>query len=126
MRLLLLENHGTFAATVSAAFLAEHEVVVVGSVLNALDLVRREAFDAVLVDFDLDDAKGDVFVSRVRKMGLAFPIVAVSALDDGNRALLTAGANAICAKANFRRIAEALSLATGRAAAIAGRTRRRS
>jgi DNA-binding response OmpR family regulator len=116
MRLLLVENHATFAATVSAAFLAEHEVVVVGSVLNALDLVRQDAFDAALVDFDLDDTKGDVFVRRVRRMGRALPIVAISARDDGNQALLTAGANAICSKADFRRIADALGLATERAA----------
>lgn len=121
MRLLLLENQAAFAATVSATFLAEHEIVVVGSVLNALDLLRQQAFDAALVDFDLDDTKGDVFVRRVREMGRALPIVAISARADGNQALLSAGADATCAKANFRYVADALGQAMARAKTVADR-----
>jgi CheY-like chemotaxis protein len=66
-------------------------VIAVGSVFEALDLFRSQQFEVVLVDFDLDDGKDDVFVRRVREMDRSFPIVAISAHADGNDALVRAG-----------------------------------
>jgi DNA-binding response OmpR family regulator len=85
VRILMVENHETFAATITGEFLQELHVVRTGSVLEALDLFRTAQFDVALVDFDLDDVKGDIFIRRVREMRSAFPIVAISARDDGRR-----------------------------------------
>ena len=109
MHILFVENHGVFARTVVEEFLSDHEVVVVPSVLDVLEAFRRFTFDVVLVDYDLDDCKGDVFVRRLRDSGARLPIVAVSARDDGNDALLAAGANVVCHKGAFRRIASMLT-----------------
>jgi DNA-binding response OmpR family regulator len=98
VRILFVENHAIFAATVTAAFLADHEVASVGGVFEALDLFRAQPFDVLLIDFDLGDAKGDVFVRRVRESGRSVPIIAISAHDDGNDALLLAGADIVCTK----------------------------
>jgi CheY-like chemotaxis protein len=115
VRILLVENYRIFAATIAAEFLASHEVVTLGSVFEALDRFRSQAFDAVLVDYDLDDGKGDAFVRRVREMAPEFPILAISAHEYGNAALLSAGADVVCPKSKFRFIAQAL------AAAMSGR-----
>ena len=55
MNLLLVENHRLFAETVTAEFLGDHSVTLVATVMEALDLYRGGSFDAVLVDYDLDD-----------------------------------------------------------------------
>jgi len=111
MRILLVENHRIFAATVVTDFLAAHELVAVGSVFEALDHFRTRSFDVALIDYDLDDGKGDAFVRRVRDMDSRFPIVAISAHEDGNSALLNAGADLACAKSAFRHIAQAIETA---------------
>jgi len=109
MRILFVENHAVFSQTVVELFLSEHCVVVVPSVLQALDALGTSHFDVALVDYDLDDSKGDVFVRRVRDSGSRLPIVAASARDEGNDALLAAGANTVCHKGKFRGIAGVVS-----------------
>jgi len=108
MRILFVENHAVFAATVQAEFLCDHDVRIATSVAEALDALNAEAFDAVLVDYDLDDGKGDAFVRGVRARGDRTPLIAVSARDEGNERMLAAGADATCAKAKFRHIGKVL------------------
>lgn len=79
------------------------------TVREALDALRREAFDVVLLDYDLDDVKGDVFLRR-RGARAHLPVIAVSAKPDGNEKLLAAGADASCPKSLFANI-EASSVA---------------
>jgi hypothetical protein len=58
----------------------------------------------VLVDFDLDDGKGEELVRElVASVGRPL-IVATSSHADGNTALLHAGADAVCGKLEFARI----------------------
>lgn len=109
MHILFIENHGVFAQTVVEQFLRGHRVVVVPSVLEALEAFRRSDFHVVLIDYDLDDFKGDVFVRRVRDTGSRVPIVATSARDEGNDALLAAGADVLCHKGEFREIVRVLT-----------------
>jgi CheY-like chemotaxis protein len=66
MRILFVENHAVFARTVIEQFLFEHSVVVVASASEALNALRDSAFDVFLVDYDLDDSKGDAFVRHLR------------------------------------------------------------
>lgn len=108
MHILFVENHGLFAQTVVEQFLQGHSVVVIASVLDALDAFRRSQFEVVLIDYDLDDGKGDVFVKRVRAVGSNVPIVAISAHDDGNATLLAAGADRVCRKGDFGNILKLL------------------
>ncbi len=109
MKLLLVENDATFAETVCSLFLDAHSVTVIPTVMEALDMFRAGSFDAVLVDYDLDDFKGDAFVRRLRSAGISVPIVGVSARDTGNTKLLDAGADAVCHKAEFASILDVLS-----------------
>jgi CheY-like chemotaxis protein len=90
MKVLFVENHAVFAAAVVDRFLGEHDVTVLPTVLEALDALRRETFDVVLLDYDRDDVKGDVFLRR-RGARVHVPVVAVSAKPDGNEKLLAAG-----------------------------------
>jgi len=108
MKILFVENHQLFAETVVAQFLARDAVTIVANVFEAFDLIRTGRFDAVLVDYDLDDFKGDAFVRRLRSSGSTIPIVAVSARETGNAVLVAAGADAVCHKADFRSIRRVL------------------
>jgi len=104
MKVLYVENHAVFASNVIREFLAQHTVKVSPSLSEARDALRSAEFDLLLVDFDLDDGKGDELVRELRDLGWEVPIIAASSHDQGNQALLRAGANAVCAKMDFGRI----------------------
>lgn len=123
MRILFVENHAVFAETVRAAFLSEHQVEVVPSVRLAVEALERRAFDVVLVDYDLDDQKGDVLVTQLRTTGKLL-VVGVSSHAEGNAALLHAGAHAVCPKLEFAEIADVLDRAGRGKAVDAPRPRR--
>jgi hypothetical protein len=61
-----------------------------------------------LVDFDLDDGKGEEFVEWARASGFVGRIIGVSSHEAGNDALLRAGADSICLKIHFSQIAKLL------------------
>ena len=101
MKILYVENHARFARIAIASFLSAHDVEVQPSVVAALAALQNKVFDAILVDYDLDDGKGDVVVAVAATMQPRPRIVAVSAHDEGNAALVAAGADAVCAKLKF-------------------------
>lgn len=105
MKILFVDNHPEFTATVIATFLHAHDVTVVPTVAEAKARFAAAAFDVVLVDYDLDDGKGDAFVRWVRATTAGAKLVAVSARASGNEALVAAGVTAVCAKIEFARIA---------------------
>jgi DNA-binding response OmpR family regulator len=109
MKILWLENNSRFARTVCRSFLAEHEVTVTPIIADARDFLADEAFDVLLVDYDLDDGKGDSLVRALRHKTLRPAIVAVSAHQEGNDALLRAGADATCGKLQFAEIGQVLA-----------------
>lgn len=122
MKILFVENHAVFAATVQAEFLCSHDVRVATTIAEALDALGAHPFDAVLVDYDLDDGKGDAFVRGMRSRGHRTPLIAVSARDEGNERMLAAGADASCSKAKFRHIGKVLErLLPSRAASLEAR-----
>jgi DNA-binding response OmpR family regulator len=108
MRLLMVENHAAFADVVRRQFLGGHDVTLVPSLAEARERLRAAPFDALLVDFDLDDGKGDALVRELRGAGAAVHVIAISSHEAGNAALLAAGADACCPKLSFARIAELL------------------
>src|SRR5689334_18320947 len=84
VRLLWVENHAVFARMAGRQFLAGHELTVMPSVAAAKVALTGQSFDAVLVDFDLDDEKGDALVEFVRQLPVRPAVVAASAHEDGN------------------------------------------
>lgn len=108
MRILFVENHDQFASVVTRAFLSDHEVTVVPNIASALDHFINSEYDVLLVDYDLDDGKGDKLVQAIRKDDRQVKIVAVSSHERGNRAILESGADAVCSKIEFSRIGDLL------------------
>ena len=98
-----------FAATVIASFLAEHDVTVVASVAAARTLLREGAYELILVDYDLDDEKGDALVRALATTHPRPRIIGVSARPEGNDALFAAGADAVCNKLRFSKVVGILS-----------------
>jgi CheY-like chemotaxis protein len=114
MRLLWVENHASFVRVAGRQFLAAHELTVVPSLAAAREALARGVFDAVLLDYDLDDGKGADLLALIRQLPTVPAVVATSSHEDGNAALLAAGANAVCAKARFATIESVLTSCVNR------------
>ena len=106
MKILFVENHSIFAQQAIIHFLSVHQVTVVPNLSMASSSLAANQFDLMLVDYDLDDGKGEELVRELRKAGNKIRIVGVSAREEGNAALLRAGVDAICSKMEFNRIQE--------------------
>ena len=84
MNILYVENHPAFAATVTRQFLSAHSVTVVPSLATARQALADQAFDVLLVDYDLHDGKGDELVKELRASAKAVTVIGVSS-HDGKR-----------------------------------------
>jgi len=105
MRILFIENHSVFAKTVTQTFLADHQVKIVPSMQLALEELESNIhYDLTLIDYDLDDCKGDEIAIIIKKTYPNIKIIATSSHSKGNNLILNAGANAICGKMNFKYI----------------------
>ena len=104
MDILWIENHTEFARLAIRQFLAGHTVTVVPSLAATHAVLAVSRFDVLLVDFDLDDGKGTDLVRSLQDSPRRLPIVATSAHEEGNRALLAEGADAVCSKLAFAEI----------------------
>jgi DNA-binding response OmpR family regulator len=111
VRILYVENHAVFADTVTRQFLSKHSVIVVPSIAAAKDALRKYDFELLLVDYDLDDGKGDELVRSVAVGKMV--IIGVSSHEAGNNALLKAGANAVCSKMEFDKIGGVIARVCG-------------
>ena len=109
LRILFVENDEDFAETVIRQYLHDQSVVVVPTISGAIDRLSKRSFDVALVDYDLDDGKGDEFVRRVREQGVPLKIVTMSGHERGNQAIAEAGADAVCGKQRYREIRDILS-----------------
>lgn len=107
MHVLFVEDNLEFARVALEHFLSGIEVKLAGTVGEALENLGSR-FDAILVDFDLPDGKGDSVVASFRARYPELHIIATSAHYEGNLALRAAGANATCKKADFRQIGQLL------------------
>jgi DNA-binding NarL/FixJ family response regulator len=108
-----VENHAVFAAQVCRQFLSAHRVRVVSSLAGAHDALATDNYDLLIVDYDLDDGKGDEFVHACRALHPKLKIIAASSHDDGNSALLKAGASAVCGKMEFDKIGGVIAVLAG-------------
>jgi CheY-like chemotaxis protein len=109
MRLLWVENHAVFTRMAGRQFLAAHELTVVPSLAAARDALTDGRFDALLLDYDLDDGKGAELMQFIRQLPERVAVVAVSSHAEGNAALVTAGADAVCPKTQFANIGTVLA-----------------
>ena len=90
MNVLWVENHAIFANLAARQFLAGHAVTIVPSLARARAALASTTFVVVLVDFDLDDGKGVELVRELRRAPQRPWLVATSAHDAGNLALIEA------------------------------------
>jgi len=104
MRILYVENHSIFADNVTRQFLKQHTVTLVPSLSAARKTLWAAEFDLALIDYDLDDGKGDALVREIQSSSAPIPVIGVSSHDEGNAALRKAGAKAICSKMQFDQI----------------------
>jgi len=102
--ILFVENNAYFFNAVKKEFLSDHDIINVPSIKKAVAVLHEKKFDIVLVDYDLDDGKGAVLVKEIRVGNPYLPIVAVSSHEKGNIELISSGANAQCAKLDFKEI----------------------
>lgn len=109
MNILYLENRAVFAQQVTRHFLSAHRVTVVPTLSAARSAIGSGSFDLVLSDYDLDDGKGAEFVRECRASHPCLPVIAVSSHDEGNAALVAAGACAVCSKMHFDRIQQVIA-----------------
>lgn len=114
MRVLWVENHAGFVRVAGRQFLADHALTVVPSLGAAREALAGGGFDAVLLDYDLDDGKGPELLAFLRQRPDPPAVIATSSHEDGNAALLAAGARAACPKANFAKIGAVLAAVTKR------------
>ena len=114
MRILWVENHAGFVRVAGRQFLAAHELAVVPSLTAAKESLSSGMFDVVLLDYDLDDGKGVELIPFIQQLPNTPAVIAVSAHEDGNAALVGAGAKAACAKAKFATIESVLASVVSR------------
>ena len=108
-RILYVENHAIFAAHVTSQFLSQHDISIVPSLKAARQALMTKSFELIFLDYDLDDGKGAELLMDLCSMSLRSYVIAVSAHHAGNMALLKAGANEICGKLHFSKIASVVS-----------------
>jgi two-component system OmpR family response regulator len=83
MRVLVTEDEPTMAALVSQALREDgHEVHVVGSGERAIDALREQVYDLVLLDVMLPGLDGFATCRRMRERGATMAIVMLTARDD--------------------------------------------
>src|SRR5205814_767755 len=107
MNILFVENHPLFAETVTRQFLSQHCVTVAPSLSAARQALVDAAFDVLLVDYDLDDGKGDELIKECAQMRLgsairrAWGTPCLWQSSDGDRRLITRPGK-LCAPARGR------------------------
>ena len=103
IRLLLLDSHGLFRASLARFLASESNFEVVGDSSNtaqALDTLRSSTVEIVLLDFNLGPESGNDFISKAREAGYqgCFLIVAGAAEPKLAAVALQRGASGIFLK----------------------------
>ncbi len=116
MEILWVENNSKFVHYSLEKFLSAHIVMVFPSLVAAKLTLMSNRFDAVLLDYDLDDGKGTELFPLIDALAVRPVIIAASSHADGNAKLMQAGADAICGKMDFAQISAVLLAEVGQKA----------
>ncbi len=82
IRILLIDDHSLFREGLSRLLQAEPGFCMVGncaSIAEALEIMGRESVDLVLLDYDLGEEQGDLFLSKAKRAGFAGRVLMVTA-----------------------------------------------
>ena len=82
IRILLIDDHSLFREGLSRLLQAEPSFRIAGncaSIPEALEIIVREPVDLVLLDYDLGEEQGDVFLAQSKKAGFAGRVLMVTA-----------------------------------------------
>jgi DNA-binding NarL/FixJ family response regulator len=82
IRLLLLDDHILFRESLSRLLASEPDFEMAGhcgTTAEALAIIAREPIDIVLLDFDLGEDHGSLFISQARQAGYTGKILMVTA-----------------------------------------------
>ncbi len=109
MKILRVENHGTFVRVANQHFLKPHTLTITPTVWEAIARLSSESFDLIILDFDLDDGKGTEVLDFLRTLPKAPPVIAASSHTEGNNAMLAAGAKGVCTKHQFAEIEKVIA-----------------
>ena len=114
MNILYVENHAVFADNVIRKHLSRHTVTIVPNLAAARGAFLRSPHRVILIDCDLDDGKGDELIRELRAQGNRAIAIGVSSHEEGNAALLRAGASAVCSKMQFDQIQNVIDTLTAK------------
>lgn len=78
-RLLIVDDDAGWRALYRLVLAQDHEIREAGHAAEALDLLRRHAFDLVVLDYELPDISGARLLTTMRAEGLAVPVVLCTA-----------------------------------------------
>jgi DNA-binding response OmpR family regulator len=113
LQLLWIENNRRFTEVVLHTFLQSHAVALASSLTEARRRLASETFDAVLIDYDLDDGKDTELFPLILSLPNHPLLVAASSHAEGNARLLQAGADTVCSKREFASIELVLAAKCG-------------
>jgi atypical dual specificity phosphatase len=121
LRILYVEDRAEFAASVISRFLSQHSVTVALSLAEARQALAGGGFDLLLIDYDLDDGKGNALIREMREAGESRPALGISSHDEGCQAMLQAGAAAVFGKRLIDQVQQVIDMVSGRKLLDAGR-----
>jgi DNA-binding NarL/FixJ family response regulator len=103
IRILLVDDHGLFRESLSRLLQAEPDLSIAGtcgSVTEALEAVKREPVDIVLLDYDLGEEQGSLFLEEAKSRGFSGRILMVTAgmNDTGTLRALEGGSSGLFLK----------------------------
>jgi hypothetical protein len=76
-----------------------------------MQCLGHKTFDAILLDYDLDDGKGTALLPVLSALASRPVVIATSSHSEGNSKLLADGANMVCSKRDFGQIEQRLEQA---------------
>jgi|HubBroStandDraft_6_1064221.scaffolds.fasta_scaffold189716_2 DNA-binding NarL/FixJ family response regulator len=91
IRLVLLDDHGLFRASLGCLLASEPDFEVAGECgtsAEALEILKHSGVDIILLDFDLGSERGSEFISAVRKAGYQGRFLIVTGAPDARRSAL--------------------------------------
>jgi DNA-binding NarL/FixJ family response regulator len=103
IRILLIDDHSLFRESLSRLLQAEPDLCIIGScatAAEALDVMNSEPVDIVLLDYDLGEEQGTLFLDEAKQRAFAGHILMVTAgmTDADTLRALESGASGIFLK----------------------------